>query len=143
MIPHCDSFFLVIRSYLFIEGGVMQGRDQFDDQQKNQSDRSDIDYEETHSTPTPGGSEYIPEAMEGIGPVGYRRSDEDVIHEVYQKLAQLPDVNASRINAKILDGIVTLRGGVMDEDQKRKVADMVRQVPGVAKVNNELETDII
>ncbi len=121
----------------------METKNQSDNQEEKRTAGSEVDYEEKHSNPRPGDSEFIPEPMEGIGPVGYRRSDEDVIHNIYQKLALLPDVNASRINAKIWDGIVTLRGTVLNEDQKHKVADVVRQVPGVVKVDNELETDVI
>lgn len=48
-------------------------------------------------------------------------------------------VLADHVKIKAKDGIVTLTGTVQDKDDKALAADTVENLPGVARVNNEIE----
>lgn len=74
----------------------------------------------------------------GVGPKGYRRSDERIREEVSDRLMTHPDVDASDIEVHVANGIITLGGTVPDRHQKR-IADLIAEdIVGVDDVHNEL-----
>ena len=75
----------------------------------------------------------------GLGPKGYRRSDERIHEEVSDRLMTHPDVDASEMEVRVAKGIVTLVGTVDDRHQKRIAEFIAEDVVGVDDVYNELK----
>ena len=75
----------------------------------------------------------------GLGPKGYRRSDQRIHEEVSDRLMTHPDVDASDIEVVVAAGIVTLDGSVEDRHQKRIAEFIAEDVVGVDDVRNQLE----
>lgn len=63
------------------------------------------------------------------------RKIEDAAKASYNYRTVLDD----RVTAKSSDGVVTLTGTVQDKDDKALAADTVENLPGVARVRNEIE----
>jgi hypothetical protein len=75
----------------------------------------------------------------GRGPKGYRRSDERIREDVNEQLTMNPDVDASDVEVRVANGIVTLSGIVEDRGEKRLAEDIAESVFGVDDVQNELK----
>ncbi|HKG90725.1 MAG TPA: BON domain-containing protein [Gemmatimonadaceae bacterium] len=75
----------------------------------------------------------------GRGPKGWRRSDDRIREEVNEALARHPDVDASDVEVRVENGVVTLSGVVEDRRQKRLAEDVVEDVFGVDDVDNGLK----
>lgn len=75
----------------------------------------------------------------GVGPKGYRRTDERIHEEISDRLMMHPDVDASDIEVRVANGIVTLSGTTEDRHQKRIAEFIAEDVAGVDDVNNELK----
>jgi osmotically-inducible protein OsmY len=69
------------------------------------------------------------------------KEDREVLAAVRRAVAGDKSLSTSAHNVKILakDGVVTLRGPVTSEDEKRKVGQLAQQVAGVASVENKLD----
>jgi osmotically-inducible protein OsmY len=74
----------------------------------------------------------------GYGPSGYRRSDENILEDICDRLTQHAEIDASDIEVKVKDGEVILTGTVEDKRIKRLVEANVEMIPGVVDVVNEL-----
>lgn len=74
----------------------------------------------------------------GVGPKGYKRSDERVREDVSEALARHPEVDASDIEVKVKDGHVTLMGSVESRSMRRLAEEAVENVSGVVDVHLEL-----
>jgi hypothetical protein len=74
----------------------------------------------------------------GVGPRGYRRSDERIAEDINDLLTIAPDIDASAIEVVVVDAVCTLTGEVEDRDQKRGAEDLAESVSGVRDVNNQL-----
>jgi osmotically-inducible protein OsmY len=81
---------------------------------------------------------YIPTSFEGIGPQGYRRSDEDILEDVCKRLTRHGYVDASKIQAEVHEGEVVLKGTVPDRRMKRMAEDAIETIAGVFDVHNQL-----
>lgn len=77
----------------------------------------------------------------GIGPKGYRRSDERLREEVCERLTADPDVDASEVEVTIQDGDVTLEGTVRTRAMKRAAEDCAEAISGVQQVHNRLRVE--
>lgn len=75
----------------------------------------------------------------GVGPRGYRRSDERITDDVNDRLTWYGQLDATDIDAQVSEGVVTLSGTVEDRRQKRMAEDLAESVPGVEDVNNQLK----
>ena len=75
----------------------------------------------------------------GRGPKGYRRSDERIREEICDRLTTHPDVDATEIDVRVDNGIVTLIGSVDDRHQKRVAEFIAEDAIGVDDVQNELK----
>lgn len=73
----------------------------------------------------------------GLGPKGYRRSDERIHDDVCESLSVHPEIDASDVEVEVKDRIVRLRGTVGTRWMKRMMEDAVDQVSGVEDVFNE------
>ncbi|HSQ30965.1 MAG TPA: BON domain-containing protein [Gemmatimonadaceae bacterium] len=75
----------------------------------------------------------------GRGPKNWKRSDERITEEANERLARDPDLDATDIDVRVSNGIVTLSGIVEDRGAKRRAEDVVEEVFGVDDVQNELK----
>jgi osmotically-inducible protein OsmY len=80
-----------------------------------------------------------PGPFSGIGPVGYRRSDERVHEEICERLTQHAQIDARQIEVEVRDGEVTLTGEVENRRMKRMVEANVERIAGVIDVHNRLK----
>jgi osmotically-inducible protein OsmY len=74
----------------------------------------------------------------GLGPKGYRRSDERIREDISDRLMASEWLDASEIEVDVSDGEVTLSGTVQDRSAKRLAEDIVEDVMGVREVMNQL-----
>lgn len=74
----------------------------------------------------------------GVGPRGYRRTDDRIRDDVNDRLTWHGYVDATDINVEVNDGIVTLSGEVNTRREKRMAEDAAESVLGVDDVNNQL-----
>ncbi len=75
----------------------------------------------------------------GKGPKGYQRSEQRILDDANEALAEHPDLDASEIEVDVESGgVVVLRGTVESRRSKRMAEDCMEEVAGVQDVRNEL-----
>ena len=74
----------------------------------------------------------------GIGPKGYKRSDERIREDVSDRLTDDPRIDASEIMVTVADCVVTLDGFVPSRFMKRLSEDVTESISGVRDVDNKL-----
>ncbi|HEU0115733.1 MAG TPA: BON domain-containing protein, partial [Thermomicrobiales bacterium] len=74
----------------------------------------------------------------GVGPKGYRRSDERIEDDVNARLTWSPDLDASDTTVSVANGEVTLSGSVDSRWQKRLAGNIADDVLGVRDVFNQI-----
>jgi osmotically-inducible protein OsmY len=74
----------------------------------------------------------------GKGPKGYKRSDERTREDVCDAIAHQGHIDATDVEVKVQDGIVTLSGTVARREEKRGLEHLVERCRGVHEVHNEL-----
>ncbi|MBA2404384.1 MAG: BON domain-containing protein [Bdellovibrionales bacterium] len=117
----------------FSVGGVDFDRDERDDEINNHEfnrSRFAEPYSQTYGRRDGGFS--------GKGPKGYKRSDEKIHEEVCEALYRNPSVDASDIDVKVKEGLVTLSGTVDSRFTKREAENCIEHLQGVMDVQNEL-----
>jgi hypothetical protein len=75
----------------------------------------------------------------GRGPKNWRRSDERITEEINERLARDPDLDATDVEVRVENGLVTLSGVVEDRGAKRRAEDLAEDAFGVDDVHNELK----
>ena len=78
------------------------------------------------------------EDFRGVGPAGYRRSDQRIYADGNDRLTDHPAIDARRIEVEVHECEVTLRRTVRARDQKRLAEDVADAASGVRDVHNEL-----
>jgi hypothetical protein len=74
----------------------------------------------------------------GLGPKGYRRSDERIQEEAFRRLTDDGEVDARQINVEVQIGEITLSGIVPDRQTRRRAERILESVPGVWDIHNNL-----
>lgn len=74
----------------------------------------------------------------GMGPKGWKRSDEAIKEEASELLYLSWDVDASQVEVLVEDGVITLRGKMGDRDQKKEAERLIENLMGVTDVRNEI-----
>jgi osmotically-inducible protein OsmY len=74
----------------------------------------------------------------GRGPRNYKRSDERIREDVNDRLTDDYYLDASDIEVKVNDCVVTLTGRVDSRSDKRRAEDLAASVSGVTDVANQL-----
>jgi hypothetical protein len=74
----------------------------------------------------------------GLGPKGYKRSDERINDDAHQHLTDDPWLDASGIDVAVSGGEVTLSGTVATRDAKHRAEHLVEDLYGVTHVQNNL-----
>jgi len=74
---------------------------------------------------------------EGRPPRAYRRPDDRILDDVYQRVA-MSGMDADEIEIEVRDGVVTLSGRVARRLDKRLIEEVAEQVFGVGDVQNNV-----
>lgn len=69
-------------------------------------------------------------------------SDDELYDRVRQRLAADRDAKGGAIEVAVKDGVVTLRGKVHEEKQKKRAEKVARKTKGVKQVVNQLTVDL-
>lgn len=77
----------------------------------------------------------------GLGPRGYRRTDERILEDVNERMTQHGHLDASRIDIEVNNAEVTLKGAVDSRRSKHLAEDIAESVAGVQDVHNQLHID--
>lgn len=75
----------------------------------------------------------------GQGPKGYRRTDERIHEDVCEALSRDPYVDASEMEVKVNDGVVTLEGEISSRQMKHRAENCADSCSGVKDVENHLK----
>lgn len=78
----------------------------------------------------------------GVGPKQYRRTDERITDDVVEKLTADPRIDASQIEVRVRDGIVTMSGYVPERMQRLAAEQMIDRIGGVVDITNDLRVQI-
>lgn len=82
--------------------------------------------------------ETMPGPYAGIGPKGYKRSDQRILEDVSERLMEDGHVDASGIEVEVRAAEVILKGSVPTRFMKRLAEDLSVSVLGVKDVLNQL-----
>jgi osmotically-inducible protein OsmY len=74
----------------------------------------------------------------GLGPQGYKRSDERINDEVHERLTDDSWLDASNVSVSVASGEVTLSGSVDSRESKHRAERIVEDISGVVHVQNNL-----
>jgi hypothetical protein len=75
----------------------------------------------------------------GRGPKNYQRSDERIREDVCDRLEQDGDIDASEMEIKVQNGLVTLSGSVESREEKHMAEQLAEECSGVKDVQNQLK----
>jgi len=79
--------------------------------------------------------------FKGVGPKGYKRSDERIREDVSDRLSDDDMLNASNIEIVVNNCDVTLTGTVDSRWAKRRAEDLAERISGVDNVSNQLRVE--
>jgi len=74
-------------------------------------------------------------------PEGHGRTDEQIRNDVQQALVGEDGKQTTGLSVSVGDGIVTLGGRVESQDEQRRLTELVRGVPSVKEVRDELKVE--
>jgi hypothetical protein len=77
----------------------------------------------------------------GLGPQGYRRSDQRISEDVHDRLTDDDHLDASGISVAVQDGEVTLSGTIRDRRAKHHAEAIIEHIGGVQHVQNNLRVE--
>lgn len=75
----------------------------------------------------------------GIGPKGYKRTDERIEEEVCEVLARDRYIDASQLTVSVDNGVVTLSGTVSDREDRFAAEMLVDTIMGVDDIKNNIK----
>ncbi len=78
------------------------------------------------------------DSFKGVGPKGYKRSDNSIEEEVCEILVQNRHVDVENVYISVQGGVVKLSGTVRDRQEKFEIEDIAEHVSGVTEVRNEI-----
>jgi osmotically-inducible protein OsmY len=90
----------------------------------------------THQRDT--GSEQARQSFRGMGPSNYKRSDERIREEIYERLTDSHEIDARSVMVEVNQGNVTLTGTVVERRMRYAAEDLVERIGGVSNINNQL-----
>ena len=73
-----------------------------------------------------------------MGPANYKRSDERIRDDIYERLTDSHHIDARAILVDVNQGSVTLNGTVTERRMRYMAEDLVERVSGVSNINNQL-----
>jgi osmotically-inducible protein OsmY len=78
----------------------------------------------------------------GRGPRGYQRSDERIREDINDRLTDDAYVDATDIEVRVTNRMVTLTGRVDSREEKLRAEDIADSVSGVTDVSNQLRVGV-
>ena len=75
----------------------------------------------------------------GLGPKGWKLSDERLYEKVCDVLLKSHEVDASEIDVEVKEGVVNMKGYISSLGMKRVAEDLVGSIPGVVDVFTQLK----
>ncbi|MDD4974526.1 MAG: BON domain-containing protein [Bacteriovorax sp.] len=75
----------------------------------------------------------------GVGPKGYKRSDERIQEEVCDTLMKDRDIDASDIEVKVKNGTVVLSGTVASRSDKFDAEMAIEKIVGIEDIQNNIK----
>jgi osmotically-inducible protein OsmY len=75
----------------------------------------------------------------GVGPRGYRRSDDRIQEDINDRLTWHGQIDATEVQVEVKDGIATITGTVNSRQDKRLAEYIAESIPGVMDVQNNLK----
>jgi hypothetical protein len=91
--------------------------------------------QDTRAQDRPGGGQ------RGRGPRNEMRPDASIADDIYQRLTDDDELDASEILLSVEDGLVTLTGEVPEKAMKRRAEDIAAQARGVRDIRNCIRYD--
>jgi hypothetical protein len=88
-----------------------------------------------------GGNDWRGGQYAGMGPRGYKRTDERIKEDINERLTWHGGIDASDMQVDVKDGVATLTGSAHSRYEKRMAEDIIDSVPGVQDVNNNLSVN--
>ena len=79
-----------------------------------------------------------PGPYKGVGPRGWRRSDETIRDEIAERMAHDEEIDARDVEVTVTAGEVVLQGSVGTRAQRRRAEDVAWSIAGVRDVQNRL-----
>jgi hypothetical protein len=110
--------------------GPMRGRDDYPDEPRRY--RADFGREDHW---------VIAGGCRGLGPKGYRRSDERISEDAHDRLTDDPWLDATDVRVEVKGGEVTLSGHVDNREAKHRAERLVEDILGVGHVQNNLRVN--
>ncbi len=77
-------------------------------------------------------------SFRGMGPANYKRSDERIRDDIYERLTDSHVIDARSIMVDVNEGNVTLSGTVNERRMRYAAEDLVERIGGVSNINNQL-----
>lgn len=74
----------------------------------------------------------------GKGPRNYKRPDDRIRDEIYDRLTDDAYIDASDLEIEVQQGEVQLTGTVHEREEKRRAEDIIESISGVVHVENRL-----
>lgn len=74
----------------------------------------------------------------GRGPKNYKRSDDRIEEDINECLMRHPELDASEIEVKVSQGVITLSGTVDHRQAKYLAEDIAESVSGVREISNQI-----
>lgn len=74
----------------------------------------------------------------GLGPQGYKRSDDRIRDDICERLTDSDRIDASNVTIDVNQGTVTLSGSVPERHMRYAAEDLVDDAMGVESINNQL-----
>lgn len=75
----------------------------------------------------------------GMGPQNYKRPDERIRDDIYERLTDSHEIDARQISVEVNQGSVTLSGTVPERQMRYAAEDLVEACMGVSNINNQLK----
>lgn len=75
----------------------------------------------------------------GMGPRSYTRSDERLLEDVNERLTEDDYLDATEINVRCVNGVITLEGSVAERWMKHRAEDLADASSGVKQVDNRIQ----
>lgn len=93
------------------------------------------------AVPTDRSRTYHDPGHRGLGPQGYKRSDQRISEDVHDRLTDDDHLDASGITVAVQDGEVTLSGTVRHRRAKHHAEAIIEHIGGVQHVQNNLRVE--
>jgi len=78
------------------------------------------------------------QSFRGMGPANYKRSDERIRDDIYERLTDSHVIDARAVMVEVSEGNVTLSGTVNERRMRYAAEDLVERIGGVSNINNQL-----